>query len=149
MDQQQMSQKTKLSNKVARGFTLIEMLVVVGLIGILSSISYGLYLDYVRDGYRSEAQSTLLQFQQAMERYYTENNTYTGTHSGGTPSPDVFPSTLPVNSNDPRYILSVVTTDSTYTLTATPAADSIMASDGTLTLQHTGQKTHNGENNWE
>lgn len=133
----------------AKGFTLIELMIVVAIIGILSSFAYNAYSRYVKDSYRAEAQSTLLQFQQAMERFYTENNTYQGSHAGGVPNSDVFPSTSPVNSTEPKYDLSVATTDTSYTLTATPVSTGPMADDGTLTLQHTGQKTHDGANSWE
>lgn len=141
--------QTRTRTRSTQGFTLIEMLIVVGLIGILASISYGAYTNYVRDSFRAEAQSTLLQFQQAMERFYTENNTYAGSHTGGTPNADVFPSTSPPNSSDPKYTLSITSTDSSYTLTATPVENELMEDDGTLTLEHTGQKTHNGNNSWE
>lgn len=132
-----------------RGFTLIELLIVIAIIGIVSSISYGMYVDYIKDSHRSEAQSALLQFQQAMERFYTENNTYSGSHAGGTPHETVFPSTAPLGSENAKYNLSVTTTDSTYTLTATPIAGGIMEDDGALTLNHLGQKTLNGETGWD
>lgn len=131
------------------GFTLIELLVVLGIIGILGSISYSVYVDHVKQGYRAEAQSALLQFQQAMERFFTENNTYVGTHTGGVPSAEVFPSTAPVGSNEPKYNLTVSTTSSSYTLTATPVDPGLMAGDGAYTLTNTGQKTYNGATGWD
>lgn len=132
-----------------RAFTLIELLIVLAIIGILSSVGYGMYLDKVKASYRAEAQSALLQFQQAMERFYTENNTYAGSHAGGVPAATVFPSQAPLSSNDPKYDLTASTTASSYTLTATPISDGLMDSDGAYTLTNTGSKTYNGATGWD
>jgi len=142
-------QNTNQKISKARAFTLIELLVVLGIIGILGSIGYSVYLDKVKTSYRSEAQSALLQFQQAMERFYTENNSYVGTHDSGVPKATVFPAKAPLGSNDPKYDLSATTTSSTYTLTATPITTGLMKDDGALTLSHTGQKTYQGNSGWD
>ncbi len=135
--------------KILRAFTLIELLIVIGIIGILSSVGYSMYIDKVKSSYRSEAQSALLQLQQAMERFYTENNTYEGTNTGGTPNSDVFPAQAPLNSNEPKYDLSINADTSSYTLSATPIADTLMDNDGVYTLSNTGAKTYKGENGWD
>ncbi len=135
--------------KILRAFTLIELLIIVGIIGILSSIAYSLYVDKVKASYRSEAQSALLQLQQSMERFFTENNTYEGTNAGGTPNADLFPATAPLNSNEPKYNLQISSTASSYTLTASPIEGTLMDSDGDYTLTNTGQKTYQGESGWD
>lgn len=59
------------------GFTLIEIMIAVVILGILVGISLPLYQDYVRDARRSEAKSMLHEVMQRQERHFTENNTYT------------------------------------------------------------------------
>ena len=56
-----------------QGFTLIELMIVVAVIGILASIAYPSYREYVAKSRRAEAKTVLLSAQQWMERFYTEN----------------------------------------------------------------------------
>lgn len=60
-----------------RGITLVEMLVVVIIIGILASIAYPNYLDFVARGKRNEAKAALLQIATNQERWYLNNNAFT------------------------------------------------------------------------
>jgi type IV pilus assembly protein PilE len=62
----------------ARGFTLIEMMITVAIIGILASIAYPAYQDYVRRAARADAKAVLMETAQFMERHFTTNNAYTG-----------------------------------------------------------------------
>ena len=67
--------------RVPRGFTLIEIMIVVALIGILASIALTSYQSSARKTRRYAAQSCLMEQAQYMERYYTSTNnpmTYTG-----------------------------------------------------------------------
>ena len=61
-----------------RGFTLIEVMVVVAVVGILAAIAYPSYLSQVRKSRRSEAVQALAQVQQAQERWRANNTTYNG-----------------------------------------------------------------------
>lgn len=63
-------------SKFSRGFTLIELMVVVAVIGILASIAYPSYQEYVRKSRRAEGRTALLELLQQQERYMTQNNTY-------------------------------------------------------------------------
>ncbi len=62
--------------KMNAGFTLIELMVVVIIVGILASIVYPSYVEYVNKGRRAECASAILQTANLLERYFTVNNTY-------------------------------------------------------------------------
>lgn len=62
--------------KANAGFTLIELMVVVVIVGILASIAYPSYVEYVNKGRRAECASAILQTANLLERYYTVNNKY-------------------------------------------------------------------------
>ena len=58
------------------GFTLIEVMIVVAIVGILAAVAYPSYIDSVRKGKRAEARAALMNLLQQQERYFTQNNTY-------------------------------------------------------------------------
>lgn len=66
------------------GFTLIEIMVVVAIVGILAAVAYPAYTDSVAKGKRSEARAAVMDLLQQQERYFTQMNSYE-TFSLGTP----------------------------------------------------------------
>lgn len=66
-----------MQRRNSRGFTLIELMIVVVVIGILSALAWPSYQDSVKKGKRAEGKAALLQAAQSMERFMTTNNTYT------------------------------------------------------------------------
>jgi len=61
-----------------KGFSLVEMMIVVAIIGILASIALPSYTDYVKKGKAAEAPSILANLKVRMEQYYQDNRTYVG-----------------------------------------------------------------------
>ena len=59
-----------------KGFTLVEILIVVAIIGIIASITIPMYRDYVARAYNSAAQSDLKNFKTGMEAYYADSQAY-------------------------------------------------------------------------
>lgn len=59
-----------------RGFTLIEVMIVVAIVAILAAIAMPSYQEYLRKGKRAEARAALMELMQQQERYATQRNTY-------------------------------------------------------------------------
>ena len=123
-----------------RGFTLIELMITVAIVGILGAIAYPSYTEYVRRGHRADARMGLLQAQQWLERAATATGTY----------PTTLPDSLTwANDATKRYTIGFQNgnTASTYTLTATRKPGSAQADDrcGDFTLTNTGLRGANGK----
>jgi len=90
-----------------RGFTLIEIMIVVAIVGILSAVAIPMYTSYMARGKLVEAQSTLTAARVAIEQYYQDNRTYVGF-------------TCPTATSYFSYSCTVAT--DSYTLTASNVA---------------------------
>jgi type IV pilus assembly protein PilE len=138
--------------RIARvaGFTLIELMVVVAIVGILVGIALPSYQDSVRKSRRGQAKADLVELAQRAERYRTVNSTYVGFWNGSA-GPPVIPGVATTDRQSPRgtgtahYTITEAETANTFTLTATPqggqTADTRCM---TLTLNQAGQKTESG-----
>ena len=69
------------------GFSLIELLIVIAIIGILAGIAYPNYQEYVARARRADAKTVLLENAQFLERFYTQNGTYVGAALPVTEAP--------------------------------------------------------------
>ena len=74
-----------LRNKSQRGFTLIELMIVVAIIGILAAVAIPKFLDYMKKGKRSEAELNLNAIGKSADAEYSENASYPVVASGATP----------------------------------------------------------------
>ncbi|CAA0109372.1 Type II secretion system protein G [Zhongshania aliphaticivorans] len=111
----------------SQGFSLLELMITVAIIGIVASIAYPSYQESVAKSRRSEAANALFTAAQALERYYSSNGRYTTT-VGGSTLPAVFPTSVPANGAAYYTIASTAAAANTYTLKATRAG--VMAGDG-------------------
>lgn len=127
------------------GFTLIELMITVAIIGILSAIAYPSYQEYVKRSNRAEAKAALLENAQFLERNYTESNVYNKDSAGNNITSLPIPS-VPRGGTALYNVTATTLTASTYTLTAAPVAGQRMAGDacGSFTLTHLGAKNLSG-----
>lgn len=129
----------------ARGYTLIELMVVVAIVGILAAVAYPAYTHHVRRAHRAEARAALQDAQQYMERYHAAYQRYT-TQSDQAPALPRRLRTVPEGATveAARYLLSLSEAKvDAYTLMAVPAPGWDEAC-GSLTLTHTGLKGRTG-----
>ena len=126
------------------GFTLIEMMIVVGVIGILAAVAYPSYRDYIARAKRSEVRTMLLDDAQFLERNFTAMNAYDTIRDRETRELRAFvssdlPRTQSPASGPANYNITIEFPNTqSFTLTATRAGS--MANDpcGNFTLTNTG-----------
>src|SRR5690554_1942881 len=124
-----------------QGFSLIELMIVVVLIGVISAIAIPAYTNQVSKTRRVEAQSALLEFANAMERHRLRNGTYLGVAASNTlGTPTIFEDQVPFDRTPRTYNLRVTFTTTSYELFALPIADGPQAGDGKLRVNSIGQR---------
>jgi len=127
------------NNKKHLGFTLIELLVTIAIIGILASVAFPAFTDYVVRSNRTEGQRELVRIANLQEQYYTDSRVYTSvmTTLGLDASPFI-------TDNSHYSITAVVDNDNgTFTLTATAIGTQATrdAACSPMTVTETGAKT--------
>lgn len=118
----------------SKGFTLIELMIVVVIIAILAAIAYPSYTQYEIRTNRADVQTEMMNTAQRLQSYYVINHNYTSaTLDNGTTSKD-YPTSNPV------YSITLVPSGQTYKLTAEPKSTSIQTGNGDVILDSQGQK---------
>jgi len=119
----------------AKGFTLIELMIVIAVIAIIAAIALPSYSEFVRKSRRAEAARFAGDMQLSLERWRAENPSYANCAVVGCGS-GTYPAS-PNATTSPFYTVAVAAADGTsYRITATPIAGSAQANDrcGVLTL---------------
>ncbi len=106
---------TSCSIHSARGFTLIELMITVAILGIIVAVALPAYSGYIRKTRRADAMATLSQDQAIIERCYAVNFTY-AVPPCATP---------PATSQTGFYSIAATSTATTYTLTATATGSQV------------------------
>lgn len=133
------------------GFTLIELMITVAVIGILCAIAYPAYSNYMWKSRQTEAKTLLMRNAQIVERYYTTANRYDGWSGAASSNSAVlaasgvqlYPETAAASSSAYYYFTYAASGTQEYTLQMIPGGantgqNSVKA---TLGLKHTGEKT--------
>ena len=123
------------------GFTLIEVMIVVAIIGILAAIGYPSYQNQVQKTRRADAKAALMELAQGAERYYTQN----GDYDGYVPPFDESPR----DSSNKFYDLVFDPDDQAFALSAEPKNGQEDDGCGILTINQIGTKgSDDNENCW-
>jgi type IV pilus assembly protein PilE len=132
-----------------RGFTVVELLITMTVIGILAAIAFPSYQAHVRKGSRAAAQGAMMQIADREAQYLLDARNYAVSATALTDLSVTLQSDV-----TSKYTITItnsaggntVTTPPSYTITATPIGAQVV--DGTLTLTHTGAKTRAGNPGW-
>ena len=130
----------KLTQRI-RGFTLIELMITVAIIGILASIAYPSYTDYVRKARRATAESTLMDIANRQHTYLLTRRTFTTSKTD-------------LGFSDPQelnghYTITIPTGNgTTFSVQAAPIGTQAANSEKTLTINELGEKSPSAAGYW-
>jgi len=126
----------------SNGFTLLELIIVVTIIGLIVTIAYPVYTNHMTTARRAEGKTALLDLQVLMEQYFSTHNSYATATIATDPITDVLST---ANTAHDWYRLQITNqTATTYTLTATPNDEQTDALCGTLSVDQLGNKANTG-----
>jgi len=132
-----------------RGFTLIEMMIVVAIVGVLAAIAYPSYQQYLKRSSRTAAETFMMDLSNRQQQYFLDQRVYAGATTCTTAGLTTLNVTVPaeVSANYDICVIQAAGPPPTFRIDAAPKAGTIMAGDGTLSLDQAGTKTP--ANKWE
>ncbi len=141
------TREARAAKQSQQGFTFVELLVTMVIVGIITAIAVPSYGSYVLRTARADARATMLQANQYMERFYAMNSAYDQMLDGTAVVLPAALTTVPSGSAKPRYLVSIdagTLTANSYTIQAVPANASATDTCGTLTLSSIGARGASG-----
>jgi type IV pilus assembly protein PilE len=119
------------------GFTLVEVMITVAIIGILSSVAYPSYVDYIVRANRTEGVRELVRIANLQEQHYVDNRSYTALMT------DLGLDADPFLTENGHYSIDATIVNDTFTLVATAKGTQASkdTSCGTISITNTGKKT--------
>ncbi|MEM1152676.1 MAG: type IV pilin protein [Pseudomonadota bacterium] len=134
-------------NQSIRGFTLIEVIIVVVVVGILMAIGLPAYENSMQKNRRTDAKAALMEVANKQERYMLDQGVYTGDMNELGLGADPYPSEEEYYTIDASFCTGDSDFDSCFVLTATPVVGKAQANDTrctTFTLNSNGVKNASG-----
>lgn len=125
------------------GFTLMELMIVVAIVGILAAFALPAYQEHVRKGKRAEAAAALMAGAQRLEVHHTNTGSYctdVNTCAAEGDIAQVFATAIPASGTGYYGIAASNVGTHTFTLTATPAESMAGDACGNLTITHSGAR---------
>jgi type IV pilus assembly protein PilE len=134
-------------SKSEKGFTLIELMIVVAIIAIIAAFAYFNYGKYAFRARRSEGQSWVRNVAAAEERFFSTYNNYTTLVTTAPPTGLGFASasSLPNSYYTVAVVVAGTTVQPTYSITATPAGPQTNDKCGSLTMTNLGTTSFSGD----
>ena len=136
-----------IRHKRGRGFTLIELMIVVAIIGVLSAIAYPSYVESVRKSKRADVRAQMVEVAQYMQKFYSQNDRYDKANND-LATPVAIPAgltTVPrAGAGSTYYTISLVAGSLSargYVLQAVPSGSMQGDKCGTFQLNQVGQRT--------
>jgi len=125
--------------RTTKGFTLLELMIVVALVAILATLAYASYTNYVFRVHRADGREMLMRVAAAQERFFTNQNVYSSSVTAAAPAGLGFSSAA---SEKGYYNVAIVLTNGGqgYTLQGAPQNSQATDACGQLTITNTGQK---------
>jgi type IV pilus assembly protein PilE len=126
------------------GFTLIELMIVVVVVGVLTLVAYPTYNSFTVKANRAEAKSYLMHLAQRQQLYFNDSRTYAAdVDTLKSPAPARVARNYDVEADD--FMVIDAGPPPTFIITATPKLGTSQAGDGVLSIDNTGAKLHGSE----
>ncbi|WP_279924016.1 type IV pilin protein [Pseudomonas sp. GD04019] len=129
--------------KTSSGFTLIELMIAIVIIGVLVAIAMPIYQEYIKKSRRAEAAAVLTEAAQRLEVFYSQNGRYCDTSACASIAP-VFQASIPASGTAYYNVGASAITATSYTLNAAPVGAMVGDECGTFTITQAGQTSVSG-----